>query len=392
MGNEYEGIRAISKSSIQIDFVYKSIRCKERVKLVPTPVNLKRASQFRAAILHSIEKNEFDYSVTFPKSPNRVKFATYKGVGYTLKDYLKTWLSSQEKQLKASTFKDYTKIVNHLLIPAFGEKTLSELRRPDVRDWCDEQTSGNKRLANIQSVLRTALQNAMGDDLIETNPLFNWKYERKEAPKPQDKIDPFDEEEQAIILDSCRDPQHKNLFQFAFWTGMRTSELVALEWGDIDWHSNTAHIWKVMTQAAKSVEEPKTKKSDRYVKLLRPALDALLAQKKHSFLAGGVVFLNPLYGKPWEGDQAIRKLAWLPALKIAGLRYRNPYQTRHTFASMMLTADESPIWVSQQMGHSDTNMIFQRYGRWITTKNAKSGEKAVKMFSTLQIKKLSNKK
>ena len=54
----------------------------------------------------------------------------------------------------------------------------------------------------------------------------------------------------------------------------------------------------------------------------------------------------------------------------------------------MLTAEESPVWVAEQMGHSDTNMIFRNYGRWIETKDANSGEKAVAMFSTKQLKKL----
>jgi integrase len=103
-----------------------------------------------------------------------------------------------------------------------------------VRTWCDKQTSSNKRLANVQSVLRAALQSALDDDLIETNPLHGWCYSRQEAPKPVDDIDPFSAEDQALILKACRDPQHRNLIQFAFWTGLRTGELVALEWGDID--------------------------------------------------------------------------------------------------------------------------------------------------------------
>jgi integrase len=28
--------------------------------------------------------------------------------------------------------------------------------------------------------------------------------------------------------------QEKNLIQFAFWTGLRTSELIALRWQDVD--------------------------------------------------------------------------------------------------------------------------------------------------------------
>ena len=49
------------------------------------------------------------------------------------------------------------------------------------------------------------------------------------------------------------------------------------------------------------------------------------------------VFHNPRHHKPWKDDQAIRKTVWIPALERAGIKYRNPYQTRHTFASTMLS-------------------------------------------------------
>lgn len=384
------GVRAVSDSTIQIDFTYKTVRCRERLKLKPTPANLKRAEQHRAAILDAIERGTFDYVTTFPESPNRFIFAEYKGEGYLLEDWLEKWLARQEKHLKSSTYDGYRTIVENTLIPVFGKKTLTELRRSDVRDWCDEQTAGNKRLSNVQSVMRIALQAALTDELIETNPLNNWCYVKQEAPKPIDDIDPFDADEQAIILDSCRDSQHRNLFRFAFWTGLRTSELVALEWGDIDWRRKIVCISRAKTQQATGHETPKTRRGARDVKLLPPAIEALNAQKEHSFLAYGAVFLNPLYNKPWAGDQAIRKLAWIPALKRAGLRYRNPYQTRHTYASMMLSAGENPIWVAGQMGHADTSMLFRNYGRWIEDSAADSGGKAVAMFTnTLVLKKSS---
>lgn len=375
------GVRAVSETTIQIDFTYKTVRCRERIKLQPTPANLKRAELHRSAILDAIERGIFDYATTFPDSPNRLLFAEYKGEGYKLEDWLETWLERQKKHLKSSTYDDYRKIVENTLIPEFGRTNLSDFKRTILREWCDRQTCGNKRLANVQSVLRIALQDAMSDELIEANPLYGWKYERKEAPKPVDDIDPFATEDQTAILNACRDPQHRNLIQFAFWTGLRTSELVALEWGDIDWRRGIVRITRAMTQAAKEAETPKTRRGTRDVKLLPPALEAITAQKEHSFLVGGVVFLNPLHGKAWEGDQAIRNSAWAPAIKRSGVRYRNPYQTRHTYASMMLSAGESPIWVAQQMGHSDITMIFRNYGRWIEAKDADSGQKAVDMFS-----------
>ncbi len=63
------------------------------------------------------------------------------------------------------------------------------------------------------------------------------------------------------------------------------------------------------------------------------------------------------------------------------MRYRRPYQTRHTYASMMLTAGESPVWVAQQMGHSDWAMIARIYGRWVRDAVPDAGAKAVEMFA-----------
>lgn len=391
MGGKRErtGVVAVSDSSIQISFTFKGVNCRERIKLQPSPANLKRAEQHRAAILHAIAQGTFDYAVTFPDSPRRFQFAETKGAGYMLETWLETWVERQKKHIKSSTWDGYRKIVYHTIIPAIGRIHLDELKRSDIRNMCNKMaTATNKRLANIQSVLRTALQEALDEDLIEANPLYGWTYQRKEAPKPADDIDPFSQEEQAAILEACRDRQHSNLFRFAFWTGMRTSELVALKWGDVDWLRGTVRVQRGRTQAAEEAEDPKTRRSFRDVKLLDPARLALEDQKKLTYLADNEIFLNPNTGKPWGGDLTIRT-AWTTILKRAGVRYRRPYQTRHTYASMMLTAGESPIWVAGQMGHADTGMIYRTYGRWIPDAAPQAGNKAVELFGSTQRKKKS---
>jgi len=63
------------------------------------------------------------------------------------------------------------------------------------------------------------------------------------------------------------------------------------------------------------------------------------------------------------------------------VRYRNPYQTRHTFASMMLSAGDSILWLAKQMGHKNTKMIIEVYAKWIAQPNTESGYKRVKDWS-----------
>lgn len=73
--------------------------------------------------------------------------------------------------------------------------------------------------------------------------------------------------------------------------------------------------------------------------------------------------------------------AWKTTLSRARVRYRNLYQTRHTFASMMLSAGEREIWVANQMGHSDTTSIRRNYGRWIPSSDPHAGDRAVALFA-----------
>ena len=54
-----------------------------------------------------------------------------------------------------------------------------------------------------------------------------------------------------------------------------------------------------------------------------------------------------------------------PLLEWLELPKRNPYQTRHTAATLWLAAGESPEWIARQLGHANTSMLFRVYSRYI---------------------------
>lgn len=381
MGKQYDGVRSASGSSIEIDFYYHGQRCRERIKLKPSPANLKRAANHRAAILLAIEDGTFEYAVTFPDSKNATKFSAKPFTG-TLREYLESWIDSKEKTIKASTANGYRKAISGLLVPELGNIHLSELKRSDVRAMCEGMTAGNKRISNVLSVLRSALDEALHDEIIPFNPIAGWTYKKNEPPREEDEVDPFTREEQSRILAEL-DGQARNFIQFAFWTGLRTSELAGLMWQDIDEVRGELQVRRVVTQDSKGVERTKTVSSTRKVKLLGPALAALKSQKDHTLLQGEFVFHNPRTNEPWTGDGPIRKTMWAPAVKRAKVRYRRPYQTRHTYASMMLSAGEHPMWVAQQMGHKDWAMIRRIYGKWMEDAAPDAGSRAEAKFATL---------
>ncbi|WP_454781678.1 site-specific integrase [Legionella sp. WA2022007384] len=211
------------------------------------------------------------------------------------------------------------------------------------------------------------------DQYIKENPLNSIIVNRllnKETKKSDYKPDPFSVDEIKLILNEA-EGQVRLLFQFAFFTGLRVSELIGLRWEDVDWQHNIIHVEE--TIVAKEAKGPKTEAGIRDVLLLPPAIEALEQQKQYTFQQKGRVFFNPRTLHPWETSQQIRRTQWMPILKKAGVRYRNTYQTRHTYASMMLSKGENIMWVSKQLGHVDIEMVIKTYGRWIPNSSSQAG-------------------
>ena len=76
----------------------------------------------------------------------------------------------------------------------------------------------------------------------------------------------------------------------------------------------------------------------------------------------------------------LRKRVWYPAIAAAGLRRRTMYQTRHTFASLMLSHGEDPLWVARMLGHAGLEMIFKHYGKYIRNRSRKDGGRFLEGF------------
>jgi integrase len=59
-----------------------------------------------------------------------------------------------------------------------------------------------------------------------------------------------------------------------------------------------------------------------------------------------------------------RNRVWQPALELAGLERRGPYQLRHTFAYFSLRAGVPISDLSVEMGHESIRLTHETYGHW----------------------------
>lgn len=76
------------------------------------------------------------------------------------------------------------------------------------------------------------------------------------------------------------------------------------------------------------------------------------------------MFHDPAHGAAWADERAWKKRCWCPSLKRLGIRYRPPYNTRHTYATTLLMAGVKTAFAAKQLGHS-RQVFDSTYARWI---------------------------
>ncbi|HHR6052099.1 TPA: Arm DNA-binding domain-containing protein [Providencia alcalifaciens] len=355
-----------TKNTLVITFTYKGVLCREPLsRLTVDNKNIKYAERLLAEIQNNIEKGTFNYHKYFPNSKKSNFFGDNNREKRVI-DYLEEYLVICEtRNLSPSTIKGYEKCKNAL--SDLHQFHVSSLTPAILKNWIQKQTTVLKTIRNQLSFLRSSLDEAITDGIISINPVClvsASRYQSKNSGAESNYIvDPLSPQEVSALLAATKYEQWKNLFQFAINTGLRSSELCALRWSDIDFIENTAHVQSASVVGV--IKKTKTKAGTRKVELNSEAISALNEQKQFTLMKDSVIFEDPKTNKAWAGADAIRKKAWVPTLKKAGIRYRNPYQTRHTFATRHISQGANLFWLAGQMGHKGPEMLFRHYGGYL---------------------------
>lgn len=344
----------------------------------PNARGIKYAERLLGEIQSQIAGGTFEYAKFFPNSKKLEMFGGIRK-NKNIKSYLDEYLKiCANRNLSPSTINGYEKCISTL--SALHKLHVTELTPGVLKNWISSRKTKLKTIRNNLSFLRSAIDEAVTDGLLTINPVSLVSASRyhvvNNSPNTDDYVvDPFVPAETSAIYQHCRYLEWENLFRFAFNTGLRSSELCALRWTDIDFIENTAHV-----QVAKVIgifKGTKTKAGTRKVELNNEARAALQSQKQFTLMKSEFIFSDPKTGKPWTNANAIRKKAWVPTLQIAGVRYRNPYQTRHTFATRHISQGANLFWLAGQMGHKGPEMLFRHYGSYLAEYDGKTSISAI---------------
>jgi integrase len=364
----------IIKGRIYYNFTFKGVKCTEKAGLEATPENLKKTRKFIKLIDAEIANGIFQYEKYFPHGTKIEVFAP-KREDLPFNRYFADWLAG--KVLKETTRRNWESAFWKHLYPFFKDRLLSTITRPDVRLF--QRTLVDKGLEpstindKPMKVLRMMLHQAYVDEIIPKNPSLGVK----RLAQGLTDVDPFTIEEREEIIKGFQRfaPQYVNYVICGFWTGWRPNEACGLTWRRLDFQQGKILIREGRVLGQTGI--PKAAGSLRDIDMLPPVREALTAQKALSWLLGGYVFLD---AKQQPVNQELfRQKAWEPILKRLNLRYRPPYQMRHTFATLAISAGENINWVARMLGHKSPVMTLEKYNRYVPNLTRADGKALLHM-------------
>lgn len=387
-------VRARPESgSLYFDFHYRGIRCREYTTLEESPANRKKVEAVLKRIEGEISLNTFDYARYFPNSPNARRFASGQAVASAVavapppstplfKDFVATWVAEKEIEWRQSYRGTIQVILQHHLLPYFGDKPVGEIERGAVLAFRaglvtkpapkKSVTKGKARKSGTLNRIVGILRQILAEAAVRygfPNPVEGIK--RLKTQKED--VVPFSMAEVQQLLSSVRS-DYRDYLVVRFFTGVRSAEAHGLKWKHIDFDRGLMLIRE--TYFAGRTETTKTDGSQRDIQLSQPVLEALRRQRalrrgSDQDVAEQYVF-STRHGRPID-NKNFNDRVWKPLLRFCGLTYRRPYQMRHTCATLWLAAGENPQWIANQLGHATTEMLFRTYGRYVPNLLRKDG-------------------
>ena len=168
---------------------------------------------------------------------------------------------------------------------------------------------------------------------------------------------PFSNEEVQLIIGSA-DGALKNYLGIAFYTGMRSGEILGLMHQDIT--EDTISIKRSISKG--KVTTPKTQGSIRTIPMfekVRPFVEDQMKRNQSLYLFD--------YEAHFISDiSVLRKRKWHKLLTELEIEYRKIYCTRHTFITAMLNSNQYKLLtVAKIVGHSSIKTLMTSYAGFI---------------------------
>mgnify|MGYP001026342071 FL=1 len=266
------------------------------------------------------------------------KMDTIRAEQYTVGQWMDLWFENCAKiKVRPSSHKNYRGYIDNHIKPSIGKIPLNKLSSLDLQKLykkllsdgrVDRIESKNqpkglsaKTVHNINQVISSAMDFAVGQKLIATNPTDGCALPKLEHRE----MKTLPTEQLASFLHEAKESGVFELYYIELATGLRRGKLLDLKWEDIDLDRGTLQVRRQIARIdGEVVEAPlKTKNSYRSVSIGQDAMKIFEDQRRKT--SSEYVFPSPT-GGPISPDSVLNMLhrmlkrAGLPQIRFHDLR------------------------------------------------------------------------
>lgn len=324
----------------------------------------------------------------------------------SVNEWFEIWMREyKQNSVKYGTYQLYQQTYRLYIQGKIGKKCVASIRPDQIQNIYNELSAEGympKTINLTAAVMGGMFRQAYKNQMIQKNPVVFANKPKSTAEKK--KIRVMSIEEQKIFRKYASGSGYYRLYLVGLGTGMRSGELRALEWEDIDFASRIIHITGTL-KFHKGVgyikDTPKTATSKRDIPMLDEVYRVLEEQKKEQ------TQMRTLLGDKWQPaaglenlvftSQYHRKAYGIPigdaALNVdlkgivekiheAGISFEpiTPHTLRHTFATRGLEKGIPPKVMQELLGHTSITMTMDIYSHVLPDTKAKEIQKLADVF------------
>jgi integrase len=270
--------------------------------------------------------------------------------------------------------------LNKHVLPIWGSYRLGEVKAPHVESWLKSLDKANPTKAKIRDTFSQVYRHGIRYEICQHNPIASVRQSRKRSTEPSI-LEPS--EIGAILRELEGIEPARTTFLIAAVTGMRVSEILGLQWQDVDFERAILHVRRSCVDGV--IGECKTESSRRPLPLPEQAVEALRAWREQSsytkpdswvFASDAMFGRQPLYA----GSLWLKNIA--PAIVRAGIdKPKLRWHTlRRSYASLLLTTGADLRTSMELMRHATSAMTLETYGQSTGGAKREASDRAARLI------------
>lgn len=266
------------------------------------------------------------------------------------------WELYKVPKLRPTTMKTYRNLLDKHILPYFAGKALDTIDTNSVQRFFNGRNGLSKSTARqMRIILHQIFRAAMEDGYTQRDPTAST---RLTLPTRTAMREPLATADYADVMRNLQQLQPNDYLLVALlaYTGVRRSEALGLQWGDVDLDKRIIRIFRSVTFVSNQpiVGEPKSKAGYRKLPII-PALEVVLranVAEPSVYVVGG-------------GDTPITQSrydrAWKRISKTVNLYGATAHILRHTFMTLLASTNADVKTLQAIGGHADMRTTMNCY-------------------------------